>query len=338
MRKHIFFLYCLLLPFVLSGQQEQKLRVAVFDPSSSGTAIDEGTKVAVRELISSTFVNTGKYTIVERSLLDRVMKEQAFSNTDVVDESQATELGRLAGANKVVLSVVTLVGGRNMLSVKVIDVQTATVDQQKTKIVSSNDLLDVVEPLTLELLGEVAPETKSTTDRRTSPVADKSKVSDYSDVSDVTKNAANIITQSCKKPEKYNSDEEKFKSLKNTGKVGLERFIISNTQFPVEPTSVNENELSFFLRNRKELRTQWAAYIPIKVDDALLLFLDGRLIAIGMASTGFLVTLPRDKFEGRHNLSLHACTFPIFNMSVDLSAKNYFLFDWEDKKKVKQIN
>ncbi|MDR1415995.1 MAG: CsgG/HfaB family protein [Prevotellaceae bacterium] len=136
--------------------QGQKLRVAVFDPTSSGAAVDEGTKVAVREIISSTFVNTGKYTIVERSLLDKVMKEQAFSNSDVVDESQATELGRLAGANKVVLSVVTLVSGRNMLSVKIIDVQTATVDQQKTKIVSSSDLLDVVEPLTLELMGEEA--------------------------------------------------------------------------------------------------------------------------------------------------------------------------------------
>jgi hypothetical protein len=137
--------------------------VAVFDPTSSSTAIDEGTKEAVREIISSTFVNTGKYTIVERSLLDKVMKEQAFSNTDVVDESQATELGRLAGANKVVLSVVTLVGGRNMLSVKVIDVQTATIDQQKTKIVSSNELLDVVEPLTLELLGEEVTPTTTTT-------------------------------------------------------------------------------------------------------------------------------------------------------------------------------
>ena len=139
--------------FTLQAQNE-KLRVAVFDPTSSGTSIDEGTKVAVREIISSTFVNTGKYNIVERSLLQQVMKEQAFSNSDVVDESQATELGRLAGANKVVLSVVTLVGGRNMLSVKTIDVKTATVDKQKTRVVSSNDLLDAVESLTLDMLGE----------------------------------------------------------------------------------------------------------------------------------------------------------------------------------------
>ena len=158
--------------FVLQAQ-DGKLRVAVFDPSSSGTPIDEGTKVAVREIISSTFVNMGKYTIVERSLLQQVMKEQAFSNSDVVDDSQATELGRLAGANKVVLSVLTLAGGRNMLSIKIIDVKTATIDQQKTKIVTSNDLLDFVEPLTLELLGQKVTYTTAT---NTQPVEEKPAV------------------------------------------------------------------------------------------------------------------------------------------------------------------
>ena len=137
-----------------SNAQTVKLRVAVFDPTSSSTSIDEGTRDAVRELISSTFVNTGKYIIVERSLLQQIIKEQKLSNSDAFDESQATELGRLAGANKVVLSVVSLVGGRNMLSIKLIDVNTATIDQQKTRIVGSNDLLDVVEPLTLNMLGE----------------------------------------------------------------------------------------------------------------------------------------------------------------------------------------
>jgi len=136
-----------------SNAQTGKLRVAVFDPTSSSTTIDEGTRDAVRELISSTFVNTGRYIIVERSLLQQVIKEQKLSNTDAFDESQATELGRLAGANKVVLSVVSLVGGRNMLSIKLIDVNTATIDQQKTRIVGSNDLLDAVEPLTLNMLG-----------------------------------------------------------------------------------------------------------------------------------------------------------------------------------------
>ncbi len=141
---------------------DDKLRVAVFDPTSSGTAIDEGTKVAIREIISSTIVNAGTYDIVERSLLEKVMQEQSFSNSGVVDDNDATAIGKLAGANKVVLSVVTLTGGRNMLSIKMIDVTTASVERQKVKVVASGELLDFVEPITLALVDTSADDNEAT--------------------------------------------------------------------------------------------------------------------------------------------------------------------------------
>ena len=153
MKKLTLFLVCCLVQLSIFAQENERLRIAVFDPASSGTSIDEGTKIAVREIISSTIVNTGKYNIVERSLLEKVMQEQQFTNSGAVDDLQATEVGKLAGANKIVLSVVTLTGGRNMVSIKIIDVKTASVDRQKVKIVTSGELLDVVEPLTLEMLG-----------------------------------------------------------------------------------------------------------------------------------------------------------------------------------------
>jgi hypothetical protein len=142
------------------AQDGDRNRIAVFDPASSGTSIDEGTKIAVREIISSTIVNTGKYSIVERSLLEKVMEEQQFSNSGAVDDMQATEIGKLAGANKIVLSVVTLTGGRNMISIKIIDVMTATIERQKVKVVTSGELLDVLESLTLDMLN-IRYETKN---------------------------------------------------------------------------------------------------------------------------------------------------------------------------------
>ncbi len=136
----------------LSVSAQQGSRVAIFDPTSSGTSIDEGTKVAIREIISSTIVNIGDYNIVERSMLEKVMQEQSFSNSGVVDDSQATEIGKLAGANKVIVSVITMTGGRNMLSIKMIDVKTASVERQKVKVVTSGELLDIIEPMTLSLI------------------------------------------------------------------------------------------------------------------------------------------------------------------------------------------
>ena len=154
--KYKFFFICLFTALCYSlCAQNDKLRIAVLDPTSSGTGIDEGTKIAVREIISSVFVNTGKYTIVERSLLEKVMNEQKFSNSGAVDDSQASEIGRLAGASKIVLSVIAQSGSNTMLSIKLVDVKLASVEKQKIQVIRAEQLLDFVEHATMELIKDV---------------------------------------------------------------------------------------------------------------------------------------------------------------------------------------
>ena len=134
--------------------QESKLRVAVFDPTISGSDFDEGTGVIIREMVSSALVNTGKYIIIERSLIDKILKEQKFSNSGAVDDSQISQIGKLAGANKVVLSVISSAGNKGLLSLKMIDVESASIENQKTQLVDKSKILDIITPLALEMIGE----------------------------------------------------------------------------------------------------------------------------------------------------------------------------------------
>lgn len=135
---------------------QQKMKLAVLDPVVVGEKLTEGLAISVREIVSSSFVNNAEnYAIVERSLIDKVMQEAKFSNSDAVDESQATQLGKLAGADKVVLTVISRFDNRCMMSIKLIDVESATIDRQISKLVDMTSLLDVTEPLTLAVLGKV---------------------------------------------------------------------------------------------------------------------------------------------------------------------------------------
>ncbi|MDR1347956.1 MAG: CsgG/HfaB family protein [Prevotellaceae bacterium] len=155
MKRFIIFL-CLfaLVPKLLLWAQETKLRVAVFDTSISGKGVDEGSGVIIREMVSAVIVNTDKYIIIERSLIDKIINEQKFSNSGVVDDSQATELGKLAGASKVVLSVLSYSGDRGLLSLKIIDVESASIESQKMKMVKQSEIFDIITPLAMELIGE----------------------------------------------------------------------------------------------------------------------------------------------------------------------------------------
>lgn len=60
-------------------------------------------------------------------MIEKIIKEQSFQNSDLVDKSQATEIGKLSGATKIILPSISLVDEDNMLSIKIIDVQTATI-------------------------------------------------------------------------------------------------------------------------------------------------------------------------------------------------------------------
>lgn len=157
MKHFIYYLFFALVVLVNGNAvkaETKVLKVAILDPATPGNN-DPALQMGVRELISNCFVNYGQeYSIVERSQLDKVMQEARFSNTDAVDESQATELGRLAGADRVVLSVISNMGTRSLISVKMINVETASVVKQQSKIVETDLLLDVIEPVTMVLLGK----------------------------------------------------------------------------------------------------------------------------------------------------------------------------------------
>jgi hypothetical protein len=275
---------------LLPAQEEKKLRAAVFDPTSLGTSIDEGTKVAVRELISSTFVNTGKYTMVERSLLDKVMKELKFSNTAVVDDSQATEIGKLAGANKVVLSVITLSGGRNMLSIKTIDVQTATIDLQKTIVVATDRLLEAVEPLTLDMLGAEATTTSSVPEKR-------GMLSFLKKSDDKKKAGSKANKEKTESPSK--EDKEKTESPSKEDKEKEKE----------DKKKAKENEKKEKEEKKKakksetlEVLLEFAGMASNKNPEAKI-FVDGKFAGEGTLNRGFLVSFAEKK-SGKHKVSV----------------------------------
>ena len=319
------------------AQNDEKLRVAIFDPSSSGTSIDEGTQIAVREVISSTIVNTGKYNIVERSLLEKVMKEQEFSNSGVVDDMQATEVGKLAGANKIVLSVVTLTGGRNMISIKLIDVKTASVDRQKVKIVTSGELLETIEPLTLDLLDESTTSTSSTftssaisgTPRNqpanNTPAQSIRTAANNTQSPNSTGNSraalSNPVVRSVmelinselgSKANRYRTDEDRFEQVKSSGR--LKEFVRFSAKTALAPIDIDENQVLLFCAGGSGKGS----------NDLLFLFIDGKMTAASTILNGFSTIILDD--GAFHQITIWRGSSKIYSTTMNFSQRKRYVF------------
>ena len=111
----------LLMPACLATEiraQQPRIAVMSFDVGSDakmnaakqfGMTDDLGRDLS--DLLLDKLVADGKYSVIERSKIDAVMKEQITSNSDRNDPATAAKIGKIAGVNAIVIGVVTQYGG-----------------------------------------------------------------------------------------------------------------------------------------------------------------------------------------------------------------------------------
>jgi len=123
----------------------QNKKIAILDPAGN---VSNQIREIVREEISSSILSIGGYTVLERSHINEVLKASAYQLSDLFDNSQAAEVGKLMNANYVFLTSLSLLSENNYyISCKLIEVSTARIDKQatgKTK-QGMNDLIATVQ-------------------------------------------------------------------------------------------------------------------------------------------------------------------------------------------------
>lgn len=108
----------LVLVLSASGWAQKKKRVAVLDfeygtvqtwvNSMFGANVDVGKGVS--DLLVEKLLETGQYSLIERSALDKVLKEQNFSNSDRADSTTAAKIGGILGVDAIITGSITKFG------------------------------------------------------------------------------------------------------------------------------------------------------------------------------------------------------------------------------------
>jgi curli biogenesis system outer membrane secretion channel CsgG len=101
-----------------SCMAQKKKRVAVMDfdygtvqsyvSGIYGTNQDVGKGIA--DLLVEKLVKDGKYRLIERKALDKILAEQNFSNSERADPSTAAKIGRVLGVDAIIIGSITKFG------------------------------------------------------------------------------------------------------------------------------------------------------------------------------------------------------------------------------------
>jgi curli biogenesis system outer membrane secretion channel CsgG len=101
-----------------TAPQGRKKRVAIFDfdyatvqtasAAAFGTNVDVGK--GITDLLVKYLVQDGTYSVIERQVLDKIIAEQNFSNSDRANPNSAAKLGKLLGVDAIIVGAVTQFG------------------------------------------------------------------------------------------------------------------------------------------------------------------------------------------------------------------------------------
>ncbi|KPK01397.1 MAG: hypothetical protein AMK71_05655, partial [Nitrospira bacterium SG8_35_4] len=110
------------------GSDFKKTRIAVLDFQIQGAGFEtEDMGKIVAEWMITALVQEGRFDVIERRLLEKVLKEQNLGASGVVDTQSASKLGKVLGARVVISGTVIKLSRLTEVNTRLIDVQTGSI-------------------------------------------------------------------------------------------------------------------------------------------------------------------------------------------------------------------
>jgi TolB-like protein len=124
----------------------KKTKIAVLDFAMQGQEYqtkDMGKIVA--EWLITGLVETGRFDVIERRLLEKLLEEQKLGVTGAIDPNSAAQLGKILGVKIIVSGTVTSLEGNTEINARLIAVDTASIiAAEKVRASSAARLNDLV--------------------------------------------------------------------------------------------------------------------------------------------------------------------------------------------------
>ena len=141
--------FWLLIVLFLYPVYAQKINIAILQFDAAN--ITEAEVRILTDRLSAELINIGTYNVVERSVMEEVLKEQGFQQSGCVSNECVIEVGKLVGVEQIIAGTMGKIGSIYTVSARMIDVRTGSVLAQK-----SLDCMCPIETLLTESMAEIA--------------------------------------------------------------------------------------------------------------------------------------------------------------------------------------
>jgi TolB-like protein len=125
---------------VLSLSEQKKSKIAVIEFSDLEGNVTQFGRYLAEELITRLF-RTGRFEVIERQMLNKVMEEHSLTLSGMIDENSAKELGRILGVDAIASGSVTDLGNDVKVNARLISTETGKVFSVASVKIIKDDVL-----------------------------------------------------------------------------------------------------------------------------------------------------------------------------------------------------
>ena len=113
---------------VWAQDEEHRAFVAVLDLDVA-KGIPPEAQISLSDLLREQLWKTGKFRVVDRNNMERILKEQGFQLSDCTSTECAVQIGRMLGVEKMVTGNVTRLGKTYIITVQMTNVETGEIEK-----------------------------------------------------------------------------------------------------------------------------------------------------------------------------------------------------------------
>lgn len=139
----------------LAQDSESRIALADFQNQTGDAAYDQYTS-GLSEAIGTFIAKSGMVQLVERNRIQEAINEQLLAQTGFLDEESAAEVGRLVGAQTMILGSFLQEGGQFQVNARMIDTETGKVLTAEQA--SHPEILQAADMVAVGLLGQLGIE------------------------------------------------------------------------------------------------------------------------------------------------------------------------------------
>lgn len=138
---------------VSEAAEFQKIKVAVLDFQQNGSFSNQDVGKIVAEWFTTSLVETGRFEVIERRLLQQILQEQKMGASGLMDPASASRLGKVLGVKTIVTGTVQSYDRTYELNVRLINVETgAIITADRVRAGSTSSLPDLVNQVSARII------------------------------------------------------------------------------------------------------------------------------------------------------------------------------------------